>query len=133
MARVLVTGNQAAGETLAVAGEANRTARGCAAGAYPITPQTEIIEIPAERMNFDEGAGSSRSSPNTARWASVSARRSAARGAFTASSVERPGVYERKRLRRGLLPPADCDDRRESHARPAVEHLGRSGRQLVTA
>jgi pyruvate/2-oxoacid:ferredoxin oxidoreductase alpha subunit len=44
MARELVTGNHAAGHTLALAGEANRTARGCAAGAYPITPQTEIIE-----------------------------------------------------------------------------------------
>lgn len=45
MARALVTGNHAAGYALAVAGEANRAARGCAAGAYPITPQTEIIEF----------------------------------------------------------------------------------------
>ncbi|HNQ22690.1 MAG TPA: pyruvate ferredoxin oxidoreductase [Phycisphaerae bacterium] len=44
MARALVTGNHAAGYALSVAGEANRQARGCAAGAYPITPQTEIIE-----------------------------------------------------------------------------------------
>ncbi len=44
MARTLVTGNHAAGYALAVAGEANREARGCAAGAYPITPQSEIIE-----------------------------------------------------------------------------------------
>ncbi len=44
MARDLVTGNYAAGRALAVAGEANRAARGCGAGAYPITPQTEIIE-----------------------------------------------------------------------------------------
>ena len=44
MARALVTGNHAAGYTLAVAGEANTPARGCAGGAYPITPQTEIIE-----------------------------------------------------------------------------------------
>ena len=34
----------AAGHTLALAGEANRAARGACAGAYPITPQTEIIE-----------------------------------------------------------------------------------------
>ncbi len=45
MARKLVSGNQAAGHTLAVAGEANREARGCICGAYPITPQTEIIEF----------------------------------------------------------------------------------------
>ena len=44
MARTLVTGNHAAGEALSLAGEANRTARGCGGGAYPITPQTEIIE-----------------------------------------------------------------------------------------
>lgn len=45
MARELVTGNHAAGYTLARAGEANRHARGAVCGAYPITPQTEIIEI----------------------------------------------------------------------------------------
>jgi pyruvate/2-oxoacid:ferredoxin oxidoreductase alpha subunit len=44
MSRTLATGNHAAGHTLALAGEANRNARGCCAGAYPITPQTEIIE-----------------------------------------------------------------------------------------
>jgi pyruvate/2-oxoacid:ferredoxin oxidoreductase alpha subunit len=44
MARALVTGNHAAGHALALAGEANRIARGCGGGAYPITPQTEIIE-----------------------------------------------------------------------------------------
>jgi len=44
MSRTLATGNHAAGHTLALAGEANRSARGCCAGAYPITPQTEIIE-----------------------------------------------------------------------------------------
>jgi pyruvate/2-oxoacid:ferredoxin oxidoreductase alpha subunit len=44
MARALVTGNHAAGHTLALAGEANRSARGAVCGAYPITPQTEIVE-----------------------------------------------------------------------------------------
>ncbi len=44
MSRELVTGNNAAGHTLAMAGEANRAARGAICGAYPITPQTEIIE-----------------------------------------------------------------------------------------
>jgi pyruvate/2-oxoacid:ferredoxin oxidoreductase alpha subunit len=44
VARALVTGNHAAGHTLARAGDANRNARGCCGGAYPITPQTEIIE-----------------------------------------------------------------------------------------
>jgi pyruvate/2-oxoacid:ferredoxin oxidoreductase alpha subunit len=44
MSRTLATGNHVAGNALALAGEANRNARGCCAGAYPITPQTEIIE-----------------------------------------------------------------------------------------
>ena len=44
MSRTLATGNHVAGHALALAGEANRRARGCCAGAYPITPQTEIIE-----------------------------------------------------------------------------------------
>ncbi len=44
MARTLVAGNHAAGVALALAGEANRSALGCTAGAYPITPQSEIIE-----------------------------------------------------------------------------------------
>src|SRR5680860_843740 len=44
MSRTLATGNHVAGYALAMAGEANRQARGCGAGAYPITPQTEIIE-----------------------------------------------------------------------------------------
>lgn len=45
MPRELVTGNLAAGQVLALAGEANRGARGAICGAYPITPQTEIIEV----------------------------------------------------------------------------------------
>ena len=44
MSRTLATGNIVAGHALALAGEANRNARGCCAGAYPITPQSEIIE-----------------------------------------------------------------------------------------
>jgi pyruvate/2-oxoacid:ferredoxin oxidoreductase alpha subunit len=44
MSRTLATGNHVAGHALAMAGEANRHSRGCCAGAYPITPQTEIIE-----------------------------------------------------------------------------------------
>ncbi len=45
MPRAMLTGNYAAGKTLALAGEANRDGRGCVCGAYPITPQTEIIEV----------------------------------------------------------------------------------------
>jgi len=44
MSRTLATGNLVAGHALALAGEANRNSRGCCAGAYPITPQSEIIE-----------------------------------------------------------------------------------------
>ena len=54
MARALDTGNHAAGYTLALAGEANRTARGAVCGAYPITPQTEIVEVLRD-FNFTKG------------------------------------------------------------------------------
>ena len=54
MPRSLVTGNHAAGYTLAAAGEANREALGCVAGAYPITPQTEIIEY-LRAFQFNKG------------------------------------------------------------------------------
>ena len=40
----LATGNHAAGHSMSLAGEANRTARGAVCGIYPITPQTEIVE-----------------------------------------------------------------------------------------
>jgi pyruvate/2-oxoacid:ferredoxin oxidoreductase alpha subunit len=45
VARVLDTGNHFAGLVLGMAGEANRVARGAICGAYPITPQTEIVEV----------------------------------------------------------------------------------------
>ena len=54
MAEQLVTGNHAAGHALAVAGEANRSARGCVCGIYPITPQTEIVEY-VSRFPFSKG------------------------------------------------------------------------------
>ena len=54
MSRTLATGNNVAGHALALAGEANRHARGCCAGAYPITPQTEIIEF-LSAFNFNKG------------------------------------------------------------------------------
>lgn len=54
MARSLITGNAAAGQTLARAGEANRVGRGCTCGAYPITPQTEIIEY-LRGVSFTKG------------------------------------------------------------------------------
>lgn len=54
MARTLVTGNHAAGHTLALAGEANRDGRGAICGAYPITPQTEIIEV-LRAFEFSKG------------------------------------------------------------------------------
>jgi len=54
MSKTLATGNHVAGHALALAGEANRNARGCCAGAYPITPQTEIIEY-LSGFSFNKG------------------------------------------------------------------------------
>ncbi len=84
MARTLCTGNYAAGHTLAMAGEANRDARGCAAGAYPITPQTEIIEY-LRGATFTKGRIVPVESEHSAMGVCIGASMAGAR-AFTASS-----------------------------------------------
>ena len=84
MARTLCTGNYAAGHTLALAGEANRTGRGCCGGAYPITPQTEIIEY-LRAFNFTKGRIVPVESEHSAMGVCIGAAISGAR-AFTASS-----------------------------------------------
>lgn len=85
MSRALVTGNYAAGCTLALAGEANRDARGCAGGAYPITPQTEIIEY-LRAFPFSKGRIVPVESEHSAMGVCIGAALSGAR-AFTASSA----------------------------------------------
>lgn len=84
MARTLCTGNYAAGHALALAGEANRTARGCAAGAYPITPQTEIIEY-LRKFDFTKGRIIPVESEHSAMGVCIGASLTGARS-FTASS-----------------------------------------------
>jgi len=84
MARTLCTGNYAAGWVLAKAGEANRQARGCAAGAYPITPQTEIIEY-LRAQTFTKGSIVPVESEHSAMGVCIGASLAGAR-AFTASS-----------------------------------------------
>lgn len=84
MARTLVTGNYAAGNALARAGEANRGARGCAAGAYPITPQTEIIEY-LRAFDFTKGRIVPVESEHSAMAVCIGAALNGARS-FTASS-----------------------------------------------
>jgi len=84
MPRALVTGNHAAGYALARAGEANRQARGCAAGAYPITPQTEIIEF-LRGFDFAKGRVVPVESEHSAMGVCIGASLGGAR-AFTASS-----------------------------------------------
>jgi pyruvate/2-oxoacid:ferredoxin oxidoreductase alpha subunit len=85
MARAMVTGNHAAGYTLARAGEANRKARGCAGGAYPITPQTEIIEV-LRAFAFSKGQIVAVESEHSAMAVCIGASLGGAR-AFTASSA----------------------------------------------
>ncbi|MHC4697646.1 MAG: pyruvate ferredoxin oxidoreductase [Planctomycetota bacterium] len=85
MARALVTGNHAAGYALAVAGEANRGARGCAGGAYPITPQSEIIEF-LRAFNFSKGYIVPVESEHSAMAVCMGASLAGARS-FTASSA----------------------------------------------
>jgi pyruvate/2-oxoacid:ferredoxin oxidoreductase alpha subunit len=85
MARAMVTGNHAAGHTLARAGEANRDARGCACGAYPITPQTEIIEV-LRGVRFTKGHVVPVESEHSAMGVCIGASLAGARS-FTASSA----------------------------------------------
>lgn len=84
MARALVTGNHAAGHALAAAGEANRVARGCCGGAYPITPQTEIIEF-LRGFRFTKGEIIPVESEHSAMGVCIGASIAGARS-FTASS-----------------------------------------------
>ncbi|MFQ5807256.1 MAG: pyruvate ferredoxin oxidoreductase [Phycisphaerae bacterium] len=85
MARALMSGNHAAGYTLAMAGEANRDVRGCACGAYPITPQTEIIEVLRE-VKFTKGRVVPVESEHSAMGVCMGASLGGARS-FTASSA----------------------------------------------
>ncbi|MCB9853659.1 MAG: pyruvate ferredoxin oxidoreductase [Phycisphaerales bacterium] len=85
MARELITGNGAAGYVLAQAGEANRSARGCCCGAYPITPQTEIIEY-LRGFEFAKGRVVPVESEHSAMAVCIGASLGGAR-AFTASSA----------------------------------------------
>ena len=85
MAQALVTGNHAAGYALAVAGEANREARGCVAGAYPITPQTEVIEF-LRGFDFSKGTIVPVESEHSAMAVCIGSSLGGARS-FTASSA----------------------------------------------
>ena len=84
MARTLVTGNHAAGHTLARAGQANRDARGAICGAYPITPQTEIIEV-LRAFDFAKGRVVAVESEHSAMAVCIGGSLAGARS-FTASS-----------------------------------------------
>jgi pyruvate/2-oxoacid:ferredoxin oxidoreductase alpha subunit len=84
MPRKLCAGNYVAGYCLAVAGEANRDARGCVAGGYPITPQTEIIEF-LRGFRFTKGIVQAVESEHSAMAMCLGASLAGAR-TFTASS-----------------------------------------------
>ena len=84
MAQQLVTGNYAAGFTLAKAGEANRDQRGAVCGAYPITPQTEIIEY-LRAFSFTKGRVVAVESEHSAMAVCIGGSLAGARS-FTASS-----------------------------------------------
>ncbi|MGO8685118.1 MAG: pyruvate ferredoxin oxidoreductase [Thermoleophilia bacterium] len=84
MTKAVVTGNLAAGHTLVAAGEANRVARGCCGGGYPITPQTEIIEH-VMGASFSKGSFVAVESEHSAMAVCIGASLAGARS-FTASS-----------------------------------------------
>ena len=51
----LISANHASALAATLAGRANRNARGFGGGVYPITPQTECIELLC-RQQFDKGS-----------------------------------------------------------------------------
>ena len=55
MSTQLITANHASAVAAALAGRANRGARGFGGGVYPITPQTECIELLC-KQEFDKGS-----------------------------------------------------------------------------
>src|SRR5512136_1331449 len=80
----LCTCNYVAGYALALAGEENRHARGVAAGGYPITPQSEILEF-LRGFRFTKGCVQPVESEHSAMALCMGASLAGAR-AFTASS-----------------------------------------------
>jgi pyruvate/2-oxoacid:ferredoxin oxidoreductase alpha subunit len=84
MTMKLCTGNYVAGYALALAGEANRHARGVAAGGYPITPQSEILEF-LRGFRFTKGRVQPVESEHSAMALCMGASLAGARS-FTASS-----------------------------------------------
>jgi pyruvate/2-oxoacid:ferredoxin oxidoreductase alpha subunit len=84
MPRKFCTGNYVAGYTLSAAGEANRFERGCVAGGYPITPQTEIMEY-LRGAQFTKGQVQAVESEHSAMGMCIGASLAGAR-TFTASS-----------------------------------------------
>lgn len=84
MTRALLTGNGVAAAMLAAAGEANRGARGCCCGVYPITPQTEIMET-LTAYAFSKGEVVSVESEHSAMGVCMGASIAGARS-FTASA-----------------------------------------------
>jgi pyruvate/2-oxoacid:ferredoxin oxidoreductase alpha subunit len=84
MAMRLCTGNYVAGYALALAGEANRDGRGVAAGGYPITPQSEILEF-LRGFRFTKGRVQPVESEHSAMALCMGASLAGAR-TFTASS-----------------------------------------------
>jgi len=104
MTRAVVTGNLAAGHALVAAGEANRSARGCCGGAYPITPQTRSSSTSWARASA-KGASSPWKSEHSAMAVCIGTALAGARS-FTASSSKRTALHGGERLRRRTGTPA---------------------------
>ncbi len=79
-----ISANHAAAMAATLAGRANRTARGFGGGIYPITPQTECIELLC-KQEFDKGSLVRVESEHSAMAVCIGVSQSGARS-FTASS-----------------------------------------------
>ena len=103
--------------------------------AYPITPQTHIVEGLGEMVKAGELASCEFINVESEFAALSVAIGASAAGArtYTATSEPGPAVHGRGRLQRRGARPADRDDDRQPRDRRADQHLERSFRQHVDA
>ena len=122
-----VTGNHAAGYALVAAGEANRVARGCCGGVYPDHATDRDHRVP-HGAPFSQGqlrAGGVRAQRHGRLHRRLDGRCPRLHRQF----LQRTLYMTENVFAAGLLPAAHRDGRLQPDHRPAVEHLGRSGRQ----
>ena len=124
----LLSGNHAAAIAAALAGRANRRARGFVSGVYPITPSTECIELLCAH-EIEKGQVVRVESEHSAMGVCIGAAAAGAR-TFTATSSNGLVYMAENVFAAAQLPPADGDDGSQPHR---WARRGTSGPTTATA